>query len=248
MPKIMNQFYQEFKEGKIIQVFTRELLQATLDNISYLYSEGKFKVDHSRAARAFIIVLWASGARPTEALNLIAGDIKKNDSNEIVIQFKKTLKGGNPRSLTLNLKDKYVKEFWEYASSIPIPEMFLFHAFRSKRVRTDVKVYKTRKNKITGEKEQYLYKDYAGKEYDIVSDKIWYYFQKWIKGVMDTPDGRALFPYYFRHSRLTVIADTEGNTIEDVRLFKGAKSYTSCTPYMQLTPRRAKKLGEEALK
>ena len=223
-------------------------MQKTLDNISYMYSEGMFKIDYTRSSRAFMILLWASGARPTEALNLVADDVKKNLTNEITIYFKKTLKGGNPRSLTLNLKDKFAKEFWDYASSVTVPEMYIFYMFRSKRTRTNIEVYKSKKNKETGEKEPYLYKSYSGKNYNIISDKIWYYFQRWIKGIMDTPDGRALFPYYFRHSRLTTIADTEGNTIEDVRLFKGAKSYTSCIPYMQLTPRRAKKLGEDALK
>ncbi|MCJ7458318.1 MAG: hypothetical protein MUP17_04945 [candidate division Zixibacteria bacterium] len=247
MPTIKNQLYRDFKEGKVITIFTRDLLDQTLHNITTMYRDGKFQKDHSKAARAFMIVLWASGGRPAEILNLTAEDIKRNTNNDIVVSFK-TLKSGNPRSLTLSLQDKFVKEFWEYAASFTVPQMYLFHPFRSNRTRSDVKVYKKRKNPITDEIESYLFKSYEGKIYEIVSDKVFYYFKRWIADIFDSPDGHDIFPYYLRHSRLTVIADDEGNTVEDVRQFKGAKSYRSCLPYMHATPRQAKKLGKGALK
>lgn len=211
-----------------------------------MYANGAFRIDHNKAARAFMIVLWASGGRPAEILNLTAKDIKRDELNNIIL-YLKTLKGGNARELYLSLSDKFVKELWEYCASITIPDMYLFHMFRSKRVKTHIRVTKKRKNPITGEIESYLYKEYD-KAFDCVSDRILYYFQRWTKGVMDDANGRVLFPYYFRHSRLTQIAGEDGNTIEDVKRFKGAKSYRSCEPYMHATKRQLIKLGKGALK
>ena len=249
MPKIKNQLYLDFKAGKVIKIFTRDMLDSTLHNITFLYSDGRFRKNRNypKAARALMIILWVTGARPAEIANLIVNDIEKVEGNAIRITLR-TLKGGETRYLTLSLKDKFMKEFWEYAASYTVPNQFLFWMFRSTKKRSNIKVWKIKKDRITGEKKSFFYKDYTGRIYDMSAQQLWYYVRKWVSGVIELSDEHEIPPYYFRHSRLTVIADDEGNTIEEVRQFKGAKSYKSCLPYMHQTPRQAKKLGKGALK
>jgi integrase len=247
MPAVKSQLYKDFKENKGIVIFTRDMLLQTIYNISKMYREGKFQRDYHRPARAFMIILWITGARPGEILNLTAKNVFKTDTGEIAIEFK-TSKGGNPRQAKLPSHDELVNELWEYASSITLPEMFIFHMFRSKRIRTNVKVTRKSKNPITGEMESKVVKDYTGRVYENNSDKILRLFKRWVSGILDNVDGMEISPYYLRHSRISVIADEDGIDIEDIRIFKGAKDYRSCQPYMHATPKKLKKLGEAMLK
>jgi integrase len=238
MPKIVNENYKSFLEGHLFECFTRDHLDAVLANIKDLYSKRNKSVrDYTRAARALMICLWLSGARPAEALGLTSGDVIRMPGSKVSIYFK-TLKRGKPRTIILPSNDKFVKEFTDYATSFGVESFYLFHMFRTTYVRTNIVKKWKRTNKATGMVET-VTKAYE-KPYSIESGKLYYYFKRWVGPVFD------VYPYYLRHSRLTKIA--EDGSIEDVRQFKGAKTYDSCLRYMQSTEKQKIKVGKSAVK
>lgn len=73
-----------------------------------------------------------------------------------------------------------------------------------------------------------------GKRYVQTTDKLRYYFSKWFNG--------SINPYFLRHNRFSQLM-LAGATIEDIRIFKGAKSLNSVIPYSHLSTRTATKIA-----
>jgi site-specific recombinase XerD len=204
--RIKSPKYRKFLNEGIIDIITETDLENALNNI-----KGKFKTQ----ARALIICLYYTGARPNEVLRLKAKDIIK-EKTYILIKIKSS-KGGRPRTVYLRYKLKYVKELWKFASQV-FMERLLFWRFISQYERT----YITKK----GEKITRI-------EY---TDKLRYHFKKWFKD-------KNIPPYYLRHNRFSSLA-MNGATLENLRFIKGSSSYNSVLSYLHMSEAEAKKVSK----
>jgi integrase len=248
-----NKLYSDFKQGHFIEPISREDLDCILSCITKLCDEDEIVTRDSltgnwiggktyeKMARSFMIILWASGARPAEVLNLTCGDVLRKPGNMISVFFK-TLKHGVARELLFSYKDKFIAEFWDYCSGFTLPEMFIFRLLRCEYTRSNVIKTIVKENSETGEREEVKRTSYAGKNYKCTSAKVFHHFRRW---VMEADID--ILPYYLRHSRISSLADKPGATIKDLMNWKGAKSSESVDPYMHATKGRAAKVGEWAL-
>ena len=165
MPKIINERYKEFIEKGTINLFSMEELDKGL------VKAGRSKFGNM--ARAFLIVLYYTGARPVELLQLKPTNFTKTKSFlDINIP---TAKKGKARMVSIPMSRKYVTELFKYASSL-FDEIYIFYELISKRT-------KVIPSKKTGEL----------KEYIVNTDRVYYYIKKWID----------VNPYFLRHSRMS---------------------------------------------
>jgi site-specific recombinase XerD len=208
MPKITNEFYREFLDKGIIKTLGEEEIKKVLLNI-----KGK----NVKEGRALIIALYYTGARPNEVLKALAKDVEKKGSY-ITIKLQGS-KNGLPRTIYLKGKSELPKELYNFSLGI-FPEMYLFHNFRSKRIRTHL----TKK----GDK----------REYTIVSDKLYYWVKKWFENVQD------ISAYFLRHNRFSKLSES-GITPEQIRILKGAKTFESVTPYLHMSTDISKKIARK---
>jgi integrase len=237
--KITNKYYKDFLEKDFFEVVTKEILNDILDNISTLYKDKKFKQNVSgpkEEARAFVILLWITGARPAELLKMAKEDIEKR-GNIIMITIPGGIKKSKTRTLHVSHSDKLVKEVWNYASQ-GTPIMRLFPHLQSERKRSNVTYTKKVDDPITGETTKV--KVMVNKTYTITTGRIYYYIKKYVEGVMD------ISPYYLRHNRFTVAA--EKLDYKDLMKIKGARSIASVEPYVHVTKEKQEKWSRELLK
>jgi len=100
--------------------------------------------------------------------------------------------------------------------------MYLFPHFRSKTKRTNVYYTKKGERKI--------------KNYDYVSNGLWYHFDKWFEGEIN--------PYFFRHNRFSKLMEA-GGTMEEVMFLKGAKSMESVRPYIHMSKKKSEEIAKK---
>lgn len=211
MTKIKNKNYREFLETGLINLINEDTIKKVLSRVE----EGVYK----RQARALIIALYYSGARPNEVLRMCAGDVQKK--NSYVTLKVRGSKRGFSRIIYLSYnKNELVKEFIAYAMSIP-HDMLLFWKFRNHYVREK----KMRGGDI--------------KEVVTISDKLRYYFGKWFSGVID----EGIPPYYLRHNRFSSLS-MGGATMEQIRQIKGSRTLDSVMPYLHMSEDVAKKTAK----
>lgn len=207
--RIKNKHYNLFLEKGLIEPLEeRELIQI-LDNIKHR---------SNYEARALLIVLYYTGARPCEVLEVKAKDID-HKSNYVTIFIKGDKKGSLPRTIHLPYRRPLVREVYKYASSI-FYDRYLFYNFKGRSVRQ--------------------YKDKSGniREYIQTSDKVYYWVKKWSACL-----GRGVIvPYFLRHNRFSKLM-LKGATDAEVRIIKGARSLSSVLPYTHLSTAKAKKLA-----
>jgi integrase len=208
MSLINNLNYRRFLDDGLINVIDERLLESALSNIS-----GKFR-DQSRA---LLILLYYTGARPCELLDVRADDVTK-DKSYVIIQVRGA-KRGLPRPIHLRFSNKLVREAYNYARALPAG-MFLFHKYRGGYERH----HKTKKGEI--------------RVYIERSDRMRYHVRKWFDGVIKG----SIPPYYLRHNRFSKLS-MKGITIEDIRFLKGSKTLESVTPYLHLSSATAKKIA-----
>jgi integrase/recombinase XerD len=204
MAKIINKEYREFLDKGSIEILQEEDITNALNNIM-----GKNKIE----ARALLILLYYTGARPSEVLDLKSKDLIV-ENNYLVIQMPGK-KRGLSRPIRLRRKLKLVKEVWSYASSV-YPTLLLFPNFRSNN------------------KKQVINKKGEIKTYEETSNKLRYHFKKWFK--------KDMTPYFLRHSRFSSLM-MKGADREELRIMKGSKTYESVTPYVHLSSKTSKKLA-----
>ncbi|MFW6121620.1 MAG: tyrosine-type recombinase/integrase [Petrotogales bacterium] len=237
--KITNKYYKDFLEKDYFETIPKDKLIEILDNISRLYKKGKFRSDVSgkvEEARAFMILLWITGARPAEVLKMAKEDIEKRE-NIVMITIPGGIKHSKTRTLHVSYNDKLVKELWRYARE-GIPIMMLFPHLQSERTRSNITYTKKVEDPTTGEITKI--KVPVNKTYTINTGRIYYYFKKYVEGVMD------ISPYYFRHNRFTVAA--EKLDYKDLMKIKGSRSISSVEPYVHATKEKQKKWSRELLK
>lgn len=226
--KVKNPYYKAFLKGDLIYEIRREDFIMVLDNIIHEYQDQ---------ARAMLILLWCTGARPNEILRLTTDRFIKTDKYlDVKVPGSK---GSMERMIRLPLKDPLIVEVWEYVKQYP-NRFFLFFFFRSKAVRYGVtKTYK-RKNRITGEMET-VTKHYD-KIYDEISHKLRYYIPKWFTVLF--PEG--IPPYYLRHNRMSIAAEKLDSSA--LMMLKGSKTEASVRAYVHQTRKTQRKISQELLK
>lgn len=192
------------------------------------------QVEHPKyqaEARAFVIVLWSSAARPNEVLNLKRTDVKKQGNN-LLITFPGS-KGSNPRTLTFPLSSPLITEAWKFIQKKWDWE-YLFAHFRTDRTKNHTTKTKMVLNPETGLKEKKTI-TYT-KEYPVPADNIRYWFKKWVLRT----------PYYYRHNRMTIAA--EDLPIRQLQELKGAKKEDSVYVYLRSTQQAREKIGKSLVK
>jgi len=113
---------------------------------------------YGKMARAFLIALYYTGARPIELLQLKPSDFKK-DKTYMVIKIP-TAKKGRTRLVSIPMSRKYATELWKYATSL-FDEIYIFHSLASRRTRE----YETKKGiKIINV---------------VITDRVYYYINRW---------------------------------------------------------------------
>lgn len=170
MPRITNKNYKQFLDNSVIDTISKEQVKQALENVT-----GRF----TREGKALLIILYLTGARPNEVLNLRSKDITKLDSY-VVIKMPGS-KGGKTRPIYLHYKNNLVKIVYKYSMGV-FPEMYLFYNYRS-NCKTYVK----------------------GKEYTYIAHNLGYHFKKWFKGVVDD----SIPPYFLRHNRFSKMAERD---------------------------------------
>jgi integrase len=141
LPKLGNKGRETMPKHKILN---EEYIIKTISSI-----KSKYK----KQARALIITMYYTGAKPNEVLQLKAKDIYKEKSY-IVVNIKGS-KGSRERKMYLRYKHKLIKELYKYACSIP-EDIILFYKFRNRYIKNDSNIS--------------------------ITDRLRYYFKKWFNG------------------------------------------------------------------
>lgn len=206
MPQVKDKRYVQFLKTGLITPIPR-------DEFAGMLSKVKHKA--RQQARAVVILMYYSGRRPVEILELTGEAIKK-EGKHIVITFP-TKKGGKYSVMYYPLNAHFT-EVWEYAKSL-YPNQFFGWCFRGKC-----------NNRVT-----YKLKDgtVRVKNYKRTNTTLRYFFKKWF----------GITPYFFRHNRFSEMA-AKGATFQEIKHAKGAANLKSVEPYIHLSVDRAKKMSK----
>lgn len=207
--RIKNKHYNLFLEKGLIEPLEEKELLLILDNIKH-----KSRLE----ARALVIMLYYTGARPCEVLEIKAKDIDKKKAY-VTVFIKGDKKGSLPRTIHLPYRRPLVKELYKFASAL-FYDRYLFYNFKSRILRQ--------------------HKDKSGniREYIQTSDKVYYWVKKW-SAVLSRGE---IVPYFLRHNRFSKLM-LKGATDAEVRIIKGARSLSSVLPYTHLSTAKAKRLA-----
>lgn len=162
---------------------------------------------------ALIICSYVTGARPNEVLRIRAKDIRYVPPTSVYIKLEPS-KHGLAREIKVSTNNvPMVRALYDYSRKM-FSDMYLFYHFKNSYKRTVI----TKTGQV--------------KEYECNSDLLRYWFKKWFAPVMRNP----INPYFLRHNRFSSMV-SRGATIEEVRLWKGAKTAESVTPYLHMSKR-----------
>lgn len=188
-------------------------------------------------ARALVILLFYSGRRPAEIVQLTRAGIRK--TGEMLRVALPTLKRGHQQTIFLPL-NKHTQEVWDWVSSRwlpfetkPVFESFLYktlvYAKKAKRD-SDNRIIRNAKGEIEFERVPY-------QRFTTLN----YWFKKWSNAVRPQD---VLPPYIFRHNRLTQLAEA-GASLWELKEFKGAKRLESVEPYIHITGAGMQKIAKK---
>jgi len=124
-----------------------------------------------------------------------------------------TAKRGVPRVISIPIARKHATELWNYVNTL-FEDIYIFYDMTSHRIRK----HKTQKGDI--------------KQYTIITDRVYYYINKWL----------GVNPYFLRHSRMSALSQN-GADLNELRQFKGAKSFDSVYPYLHMSSKVSQKIG-----
>lgn len=218
--RLKNKRYLDLLNEEYIETISVDDIKRVMENID-LDKATKNKLQ----AKALIALLYYTGARPTEILELKGRDITR-ESNYLYISLT-TAKRGKPRKLALPIRKPFVADIWKYAQQV-FPIWWLFSKYRSKYSR----VYMT---KVKVDPSGNVTKPSEPRQYRELSARLRYYFKKWFRDI-------DVCPYLLRHNRFSIMAD-RGASDEDIKKAKGARSLASVEPYTHLSKKRAKSFG-----
>lgn len=208
--RIKNKHYKLFLENGFIEPISEDTIIKMLDNVP---------AKRRNQARALVISLYLTGARPSEVLKQLAKNIKK-ERNYYVIEIIDTTKNALPRKVYVNNRNKLAMELYQYAESF-LPDMYLFPDFIGSYART----YEKKNGEIV--------------TYYETSRKVRFLLYKISETVIE--DG--IPPYFLRHNRFSKLVEN-GASLEDIRQIKGARSMDSVTPYLHMSSKIGKKISK----
>lgn len=211
--KIKNESYRKFLDEGIIDPISETELKEVLKEVKG--NRGKYKLE----ARALIILLFYSGARPVEVLDVKAKDVIKK-GNYVLVKIRGS-KRGLPRTIYLPTKKNMVKEFYEYSESL-MPEMWLFFHYRTHHIR----------KRMTPKGELKIYNE--------TTDGLRYFFKKWFSKIRKG----SIPPYFLRHNRFSRLAEN-GVDLNDIRMVKGCRTLESVMPYLHLSSKSARNVAKK---
>ena len=212
MPKVTSPRYRAFFEEGVIRPLTEDDLRKVLDAVHTLK-----RVDHE-ALRAYLILLYYTGRRPSEILELKVEDVTPFKTRvRILFRTKKRGRAGNVPILRNDIVEEFVK-YWE-KMKVWGPKAYLFPTLKSKRV----KIRKTKKGEV--------------REHVDVANKVYHYVKILTKRAL----GEAIPPYFFRHNILTMLAEAGAN-VNTLMMYKGARSPTSVMPYLHYSEKMEKEI------
>ena len=208
--KIKNKNYRAFLDTGQIKTIEPSHIDLALKNI---------KGRDVKQKRILLLLLYLTGGRPSEVLNITAKDINKD--NRYIKIFVKGTKKAFSRYIYMPSKNEHAIEVLDYALSL-YPDLYLLHSLRGEYVR-----------KCYSEKKGY----YTRIE---TSNRLRYHFKQWFKGVID--DG--ISPYYLRHNFFSKLAMKDVG-LEDIRMLKGGKSMNSVVAYVHMSSKKAKSIAKK---
>jgi len=206
--KIKNVNYRRFLDTGIIDLIGRDRLIQILDNVQHR---------SQLQARALVICMYITGARPIEIMNIKSNDFYQQ-GQDLFINMPAS-KRGKPRILIYPMMDELVKELWDYVARFP-PEAYPFFMFKSQNIALN----KTKRgfNRIVRR-----------------STRLLYWVKKWSANL----DIGSITPYYFRHNNFTILAN-EGANEKTLMYCKGARDSASISYYIHGTIEEARKAGQ----
>jgi len=219
MPKIKNKRYlKHFKKKQIELISPKEFYEN--------WRKIKALPHLQNLLKDFFLLLFWTGRRPVELLNLRGENFTKTQYKEKDGMFKdyfvidvETKKGGN--DVEIQLVFEQLPEFdklWNRIQGCP-PEFRYFELLRTRG--TDTLNWETKEGEP------------RNKTYEAPSKKIWYWSNKYF----DVP------PYFFRHNRFSTMV-IGGATLQDLKFFKGAKTIASVEPYISPDKETMRRLGQ----
>ena len=226
MARITNPRYKQLLNENVIKFISKKEFERILRAVDY-------EVDRAEAL-SFIIFLYYTGRRPIEILQLQSQDIRKA-RGLYSVNFV-TMKHGVKKSVVYVPKNKYTDFVWRYVYKKP-PYFILFHDLVSERTRKIKSNIHKQVIMPDGSIKKVPYIKY--KEYTVYTDKVYYFIKRWTKKA-----GAELPPYFFRHNRFSKLVEN-GASVEEVMMFKGAKSLSSVMMYLHLSNPHLRKLAEK---
>jgi len=208
MPLIKDSAYRQFLDTGLIRLIDKDVFEESLAKVQHTQKEQ---------ARALLILLYYTGARPSEILELRGGSVKKEGRYmKILIPTKKR---GRYRTLYL-LNKGHIQEALKYArEKVVHPDIYLFWKFRGKNKK--VVKYRTLRDGI------------VSKDYVETTKIVWYWVKKWM----------GYTPYFLRHNRFSGMA-SKGASDFEIMFAKGAIDLKSVSAYRHMSQRQAKKTAK----
>lgn len=208
MPVIKDSAYKRFFKQGLIQPVEKAEFESYLAKVKH--------PRYQKQARVLFILIYYTGKRPAEIIELQAGNIEK-DRTHVKILFP-TKKGGRANLMYYPLNEHF-KEVLDYSQSL-FPNTFIGYGFKASPHSTKTIV---------------KWKDKQGlphsKRYYRSNRQLWYWFKKWF----------GITPYFFRHNRFSDMAK-RGASLQEIAHAKGAADVSSVQPYLHLSKLQAKKM------
>jgi len=229
MPKTNNEEYNKFIKENEIDLVDKEQLTLWLDQLT---NKSRPKGCSIEQAQGLLTMIYYSGARPSEIVEVCAKDInKKKYERQWVYEIRLiTLKNGNTRTIPIPI-NKQTTQLYKYAKKYP-DEHYIFYSFRKNikiKAKWDLqKDILIKENGVITNDKHIVHKE---KEYFRRGHMLNYYTKIWT----------GKLAYFFRHHRFSFMAD-KGASDTDIQFFKGAKSPSSVEPYKHMSLKRKEKL------
>lgn len=214
--RIKNKLYREFLDAGIIVTLNEKHIEQACKNAVECKYRG---LKNPEEARALILMLYYTGARPNEVLRLKGKDVSLN-GKYLHVKLSAS-KGGLPRTAFLPMKRPLVDTLWKYCAGF-FDEMYLFYHFFSNNVRRRQTLHGVLKVDV------------------VHTDSLRYWFKKWFDGILEV----AIPPYYLRHNRFSKLVEA-GISLEDARMLKGSKTFESIVPYLHMSSKAAKNIARK---
>lgn len=231
MPKTNNQDYNKFLKENEIELIDQDQLQEWLDKMTTAHLPRKCSLEQ---ARALLIMIYYTGARPSEIVEVCGKDIvQKKYKRQRVFEIKLiTLKRGTVRHIPIPV-NKQTRFLYDYAQK-QHPEQFIFYAFRKNtKIKVKWSIKKPILIKENGKIIQDTHIENKQKEYLRRGHTLNRYTKMWT----------GKLAYFFRHHRFSYMAD-KGASDNDIQFVKGAKSPNSVAPYKHMSIQRKEKLAK----